>query len=94
MLRAIIFGASAFATTATATAQEINFIACPVYRDTNNGRKSGCWLTSDPASGTRYDVTAAPTKADWTKISAQFRERLGLHPRTALHAAHAAGGGL
>jgi len=67
MLRAIIFGASAFATTATATAQEINFIACPVYRDTNNGRKSGCWLTSDPASGTRYDVTAAPTKADWNK---------------------------
>lgn len=43
----------------------VRFIACPVYRDTDAGRKSGCWLASDPASGIRYDVTAAPTKPDW-----------------------------
>jgi len=66
-VRSFILGAAALATGATATAQEINFIACPVYRDTNNGRKSGCWLASDPATGIRYDVTAAPTKADWNK---------------------------
>lgn len=45
--------------------QAVRFIACPVYRDTDNGRKSGCWLASDPATGVRYDVTAAPTKPDW-----------------------------
>ena len=43
----------------------MRFIACPIYRDTDNGRKSGCWLASDPATGIRYDVTAAPTKPDW-----------------------------
>ncbi|MFL9841705.1 hypothetical protein ABS767_12085 [Sphingomonas sp. ST-64] len=45
--------------------QAVRFITCPVYRDTDNGRKSGCWLASDPATGIRYDVTAAPTKPDW-----------------------------
>ena len=43
----------------------LRFVSCPVYRDTDAGRKSGCWLVSDPASGIRYDVTAAPTKPDW-----------------------------
>lgn len=47
------------------TERAVRFIACPVYRDTDNGRKSGCWLATDPASGLRYDVTAAPTKPDW-----------------------------
>ena len=67
MLRSIILGATACSIASTATAQEISFIACPVYRDTDNGRKSGCWLVSNPADGVRYDVTAAPTKADWNK---------------------------
>lgn len=40
----------------------LTFIACPVYRDTDAGRKSGCWLATDRASGIRYDVTAAPIK--------------------------------
>jgi hypothetical protein len=44
---------------------EVRYIGCPVYRDTDNGRKSGCWLVEDEASGIRYDVTAAPTKPDW-----------------------------
>lgn len=50
---------------AQAGAQAVSFIACPIYRDTDSGRKSGCWLAEDPATGTRYDVTAAPTKPDW-----------------------------
>ncbi|MET0386621.1 MAG: OmpA family protein [Polyangiales bacterium] len=33
------------------------FIACPVYRDTDAGRKSGCWLADDPTSGKRYDIS-------------------------------------
>lgn len=67
MLRSIVLGVTALSVSATATAQEISFIACPVYRDTDNGRKSGCWLVSNPTDGMRYDVTAAPTKADWNK---------------------------
>jgi outer membrane protein OmpA-like peptidoglycan-associated protein len=46
-------------------ASHVEFVACPVYRDTNDGRKSGCWLADDPATGVRYDVSAAPTKPDW-----------------------------
>ncbi|MBB6093812.1 hypothetical protein HNQ60_002693 [Povalibacter uvarum] len=38
------------------------FIGCPVYRDTDAGRKSGCWLVDDPSTGTRYDVTAGRLK--------------------------------
>ena len=38
------------------------FISCPIYRDTDAGRKSGCWLADDPATGVRYDVTEGPTK--------------------------------
>lgn len=37
------------------------FISCPIYRDTDAGRKSGCWLADDP-KGVRYDVTLAPVK--------------------------------
>lgn len=37
------------------------FIACPIYRDTDAGRKSGCWLADDP-KGIRYDVTLGPVK--------------------------------
>ncbi|HSX54288.1 MAG TPA: hypothetical protein VLG14_03235 [Sphingomonas sp.] len=61
---ALLFGA-VFLTGAQDAQQAVRFIACPVYRDTDNGRKSGCWLASDPATGIRYDVTAAPTKPDW-----------------------------
>jgi outer membrane protein OmpA-like peptidoglycan-associated protein len=40
----------------------ISFVACPVYRDTNSGRKSGCWLATDPASGIRYEIGPSRTK--------------------------------
>lgn len=46
-------------------AQLVRFVACPVYRDTDAGRKSGCWLAQDPATGQRWDVTLSPYKPDW-----------------------------
>lgn len=47
---------------ALAQADAVEFVSCPVYRDTENGRKSGCWLASDGATGVRYDVTDAANK--------------------------------
>jgi outer membrane protein OmpA-like peptidoglycan-associated protein len=47
---------------APAPGQTLSFIACPIYRDTDAGRKSGCWLADDPASGRRYDITFGPVK--------------------------------
>ena len=38
------------------------FVGCPVYRDTDAGRKSGCWVVDDPATGIRYDVTGGRIK--------------------------------
>jgi hypothetical protein len=46
----------------SSTGTAVSFVACPVYRDTNNGRKSGCWLATDPASGVRYDIAQSRTK--------------------------------
>ena len=48
-----------------AETESLRFIACPIYRDTDAGRKSGCWLADDPTSGRRLDISAAPTKPDW-----------------------------
>lgn len=50
-----------------ANAQEVpaetrQFVSCPRYRDTDMGRKSGCWLADDPADAARFDVTWAPIK--------------------------------
>lgn len=47
----------------------VTFIGCPIYRDTDAGRKSGCWLVEDPATGIRYDVTDGPTKPQVGKVS-------------------------
>lgn len=47
----------------------VRFVACPIYRDTDAGRKSGCWLAEDPATGIRYDVTDGPTKPQVGKVS-------------------------
>jgi hypothetical protein len=51
----------------SAQATEVSFIACPVYRDTDAGKKSGCWLADDPATGIRYDVTPSAAKPDWNR---------------------------
>jgi outer membrane protein OmpA-like peptidoglycan-associated protein len=40
----------------------VSFIACPIYRDTNQGRKSGCWVADDHESGTRYDIGGGRAK--------------------------------
>lgn len=64
-MRTLLASLLALATAGQDSAEPLRFVACPVYRDTDNGRKSGCWLSSDPATGVRYDVTAAPTKPDW-----------------------------
>lgn len=50
---------------AAETGDLVRFVACPVYRDADAGRKSGCWLATDPASGVRHDVTQSPYKPDW-----------------------------
>ena len=51
---------------ACAQAQEvIRFVTCPIYRDADSGKKSGCWLADDRASAIRYDVSPAPYKPDW-----------------------------
>lgn len=47
----------------------VTFVGCPIYRDTDAGRKSGCWLAEDPASGVRYDVTDGPTKPQVGRMS-------------------------
>ena len=45
-----------------AAGQTLSFVACPIYRDTDAGRKSGCWLADDPNHGQRYDITFGPVK--------------------------------
>jgi outer membrane protein OmpA-like peptidoglycan-associated protein len=47
-------------------AETVRYIACPIYRDTDAGRKSGCWLADDRETGRRFDVSRAPSKPDWS----------------------------
>ena len=59
---------AALAPLSAATAETgdlVRFIACPVYRDADSGKKSGCWLATDPATGHRYDVSPSPYKPNW-----------------------------
>lgn len=53
------------ASAAQAAPDPVSFVTCPTYRDTDAGRKSGCWLAQDLASGIAYDVSPAPSKPDW-----------------------------
>jgi len=62
-LLALILPVSAQA--AAQTSDLVRFVSCPVYRDTDSGRKSGCWLADDRESGARYDVSLSPYKPDW-----------------------------
>ncbi|KAG5719650.1 hypothetical protein E4T56_gene1906, partial [Termitomyces sp. T112] len=50
---------------AAQTGDVVRFIACPIYRDADSGKKSGCWLSDDPATGLRSDVSLSPHKPDW-----------------------------
>ena len=62
---ALLLLALSAAPSIAAPAAEVRFVACPVYRDTDAGRKSGCWLADSPQDGRRYDVSPSPTKPDW-----------------------------
>lgn len=61
-LHALLLGAASSAAFPAIAADPVRFLACPVYRDTDAGRKSGCWLGTDGATGRRYDVSDAPFK--------------------------------
>lgn len=67
ILAGLLAALSAGAVQAQETGELVRFIACPIYRDTDFGRKSGCWLADDYASGARYDVTESPYKPDWSR---------------------------
>jgi outer membrane protein OmpA-like peptidoglycan-associated protein len=45
-----------------APSKSISFIGCPIYRDTNQGRKTGCWLADEFTSGVRYDIGSGRSK--------------------------------
>ena len=47
------------------TGDLVQFVSCPIYRDTDAGRKSGCWLADDVSTGIRWDVTQSPYKPDY-----------------------------
>jgi hypothetical protein len=53
------------AASASDASQAVRFVACPIYRDTDAGLKSGCWLATDPETGVQWDVTMSPYKPDW-----------------------------
>lgn len=65
VLAAVLLATTAGLAAAASAAEELRFVSCPVFRDVDAGRKSGCWLADDPATGRRYDVGNAPTKPDW-----------------------------
>lgn len=65
MFRFLLTAAALVAPLSAAAAETVRFIACPIYRDADSGKKSGCWLSDDPATGLRYDVSLSPHKPDW-----------------------------
>ena len=64
-IAALLMIAAPVAAGAQETGALVSYVACPVYRDADSGRKSGCWLADDPASGARWDVSLSPHKPDW-----------------------------
>jgi outer membrane protein OmpA-like peptidoglycan-associated protein len=60
--RAILASLAAAVCYAAEPPKVVSFIACPIYRDTNQGRKSGCWLADDHESGLRYDIGGGRAK--------------------------------
>lgn len=47
---------------ATAQSDFRRFVTCPIYRDTDAGRKSGCWLGTQVETSQRFDVSNSPDK--------------------------------
>jgi outer membrane protein OmpA-like peptidoglycan-associated protein len=59
----LVLSSSVHANSSSAAVPKVErYVACPVYRDTDAGRKSGCWLATDLATGIQYDVTDALIK--------------------------------
>lgn len=67
-MRIWIAAAAMLATAAAPPAEHVDFIACPIYRDTDNGQKSGCWLADDAASGRRFHIGLGPSKPEWGRM--------------------------
>lgn len=63
-LRGLLVAASLVAAAQAAQAQANfkRYVACPIYRDTDAGRKSGCWLGTQVETSERYDVSNSPDK--------------------------------
>lgn len=63
----------ALGTTTGVVAEQVSFVTCPIYRDTNyhnvdpshHGRRTGCWLADNPETGIRYEVNESWSKPDW-----------------------------
>lgn len=64
-IASLLLIAASGSTLAAETGDLVRFVTCPVYRDTDAGKKSGCWLGDDGATGKRWDVTQSPYKPDW-----------------------------
>jgi outer membrane protein OmpA-like peptidoglycan-associated protein len=58
----VVIAALLSADAATAQADFRRFVTCPIYRDTDAGRKSGCWLGTQVETSQRFDVSASPDK--------------------------------
>ncbi len=58
----LFIGALLAADAAHAQADFRRFVTCPIYRDTDAGRKSGCWLGTQVETSERFDVSASPDK--------------------------------
>jgi outer membrane protein OmpA-like peptidoglycan-associated protein len=65
LLALLLAAIAASPATAQAPAETVRFISCPIYRDVDAGRKSGCWLADERETGRRFDIGNAPTKPDW-----------------------------
>ena len=66
-LTALILLAAPLPAFAQETGELVRFVSCPIYRDTDAGRKSGCWLADERESARRFDVTQSPYKPDWNR---------------------------
>lgn len=62
---AVLLLAIAAPASAQVPGEAVRFISCPIYRDVDAGRKSGCWLADERETGRRFDIGNAPTKPDW-----------------------------
>lgn len=61
-----VSGVSTAANAADAASADLGqvkrFVSCPVYRDTDAGRKSGCWLATEHETGQRFDLSLSQNK--------------------------------